>query len=167
MIAASGWTKLAGFTLVGGVCAGALMALAIPTTMKQVPGEWRQMIGAREASASEDDAGIVFEAPPEDLTPVHWATAAQEYPAAGDTSWLYTPVAPVDELSEAQLDAILPDDLDQPAREQPVSVTAIADDDAASSAQAASEAAADVRAMESAIDAPAPDPHTALSSTEA
>lgn len=142
--------KVAGAVVGGGLVLGALVALSVPTTMKPAGENWRQLIGIHEAP-NDSSSLIAFEAPPEDLAPVRWETAGQEYPASTvpQDNWLepasYQDFQPAEELPQQPIDSR---DLDDNPAVFDIS------DDAASSARAASEAAAEVRAMETVADAP-------------
>ncbi|MBB4857494.1 hypothetical protein HNO88_000801 [Novosphingobium chloroacetimidivorans] len=145
--------KYSGGILGGGLLAGALMALATPTTMTQKADSLRDLLGVREASADATPV-LAFEAPPEDLTPVSWQTAQQEYAYAGSDATMAEPDYGADLLDSStplpgEAEALPPELLEQ--REQPTTVVlARVGDDAADSAQAARDAAADVRVAESA-----------------
>lgn len=146
--------KASGGILGGGLVAGMLMALATPTSMTQKAQSFRDLIGAREAAA-ETTPVLAFEAPPEDLTPVSWQTAQQEYPADsyvtpvsdydGDLLGSSTPLP-----GEAEA---LPAELLEGREPQGTVVLASVGDAASDIAQAARDAASDVRAAESAASA--------------
>ncbi len=154
--------KLIGGVVLGGLAAGFLTAMAVPTTMQQKADDWRTLIGVKEVKADEMPA-IAFEAPPQDLTPVNWMTAQQEYPQPIPAT--YSPNSATLYDSSADLD-LGDDGAIAPAEPLPTALIAArdtdrkiviydSDDAAAASANAASEAAADVRTIESAVAEPA------------
>jgi hypothetical protein len=170
-----GAATMAAVVLVGGLVAGGLVAMTTPTHMAQQGETWRDMIGVRKVAV--EDGTIPVYAAPEDLSPVQWQTAAQEYPAVPppnqwvDVSADAMPEAIPDSGDDyRQQDAVeaLPTELMQ-ARTSGTDLAAL-DDSAASSAEAARAAAADVRAQENtatadpAASSPA-DPQAASSST--
>lgn len=141
--------KLAGLVVVGGLAAGLMLSVAVPTTMKRPPESESEAVGMFDASVAQDTE-VMFEAPPQDLEPVRWQPAGQEYgyPAAMPTGETYVPIEPAADYGEAPLDEFVSD---EPAEADiPEASPASLDfgDAAASAAQAASEAAADVRAVE-------------------
>lgn len=144
--------RLASAVLVGGLAAGALLAVAVPTTMKHEVDNWRERIGVRDVRV-DPEASLMFEAPPEDLTPASWQSAGQEYPAsANHDEQAYVPIdldANLDAGFVEEATEALPAELlssDQASDDRALSE---ASDEAGTSAQAASEAASDVRAVES------------------
>lgn len=146
--------RLGGGILGGGLVAGMLMALATPTTMTRKVESLRDLIGVSDAQADTTPV-IAFEAPPEDLTPVSWQTAQQEYPADA----YVTPVADygADLLDSAaplpgEAEALPPELLESREETQTV-VLASVGDAASDSAQAARDAATDVRVAETAASA--------------
>lgn len=149
---------LAGAGLVGGIMAGAMLALAVPTGMTQAEGEG---VGGGFTSAYESDYAantIAIEAPPQDLAPQDWATqdwaAPQGYYAAADQGDAW-----VQPVGESDLDTSYADYADEPLPARMIEVGASSeerpalahDDAAAASAEAARAAAADVRAVENAV----------------
>jgi hypothetical protein len=96
--ARTGAMKLMGLMLVGGFMTGGLMAMTTPTQMKREVGNWRQAIGVREVTASEPTIPVY--SPPEDLTPVHWLPAAEEY------AYTPTPEPRVDTTTDLMPDAV-------------------------------------------------------------
>lgn len=153
----TGATKLMAIMLVGGLMTGGLMAMTTPTQMKREATNWRQAIGVREIAASESTIPIY--APPEDLTPVHWQPAADEYAYAPN------PEPWVDTISDLMPDAV-DEDGHIGAERLPAEIMAARvpdpepEDAAATSAQAAQAAASDVHAEQSvgAADAAAASP---------
>jgi hypothetical protein len=145
--------KTAGGLLVGGVATGFLLAMTVPTTMRQHAGDsWRELV--RDPVSTYEP--VTFAAAPEDLTPVYWQPASAEYPAGPDPyAHMDLDVTPAE---PALLSEQLPDEILQ-TREGGVTVQLVHTDEAAFSAQAAQAAAADVRTVETtAIEAPAPAP---------
>ncbi len=145
--------RMASGLLVGGVATGFLLAMTVPTTMKQSVGDsWRELV--REPVSTYEP--LSFAAAPEDLTPVFWQSATAEYPAGPDP-W----ADPTLELAQADPTPIaeqLPADILE-SREGGVTVELVQTDEAAFSAQAAEAAAADVQTVETAaIEAPEPAP---------
>lgn len=142
-LVSTGTIRIAGGVLVGGLVTGVLLATAMPTQMKHKAETWRDVIGVREITPG--DSSIPVYAPPQDLTPVQWQTAAQEYPLPADQGTalasLY-PDAEIDDQADTSYEP-LPSELTQANDTDLASV----DDDAAASAQAASAAAADVQAQ--------------------
>lgn len=145
--------RMTGGLLVGGVATGFLLAMTVPTTMKQHVGDgWRDLV--REPVSTYEP--LAFASAPEDLTPVFWQNASDEY-AAGPDPWV-DPALQFAADEPAPLAEALPAELLQ-AGDGSVTVELVETDDAASSADAAQAAAADVRTVESAVvDAPAPAP---------
>jgi hypothetical protein len=142
--------QLAGLVLVTGLTAGGMLAMATPTRPVEEGRNWREAIGLREVSA--EDTAVPMFAPPEDLTPVHWQAAADEYalaatpdqgsdvsrdPSADDTS-NYQPEPAIEALPSELLEG----------RGDDATVAAHADDAAGTSAQAARTAALEGRAQE-------------------
>ena len=137
----TGTIRIASGVLVGGVVTGMLLAMAVPTQLKRKTENWRELIGVREVSTNE--SAIPTYAPPQDLTPVEWQTAGQEYPPSY--------------YQESALDAIYPDadfgyqPLTEPEALPPELMRtqdtglAATNDDAASAAAAAKAAAGRVR----------------------
>ncbi|VWX52808.1 hypothetical protein [Novosphingobium sp. 9U] len=149
--------RLTGGIMGGGLVAGMLMALAIPTTMAHKGETLRDLIGVPDAQADTTPV-LAFEAPPEDLTPVNWQTAQQEYPSEA----YVTPVADygADLLDNSaplpgEGEPLPPESLDAPERPSTVILASVGDA-ADDSAQAARDAAADVRHAESAASEPQP-----------
>lgn len=154
--------RFAGTALIGGIAAGALMALAVPTTMKNQAGEgWRDLIREPEIARDGWDA-IPFEAGPQDLTPVSWASASQEYSATWSQTWVEPePASDVYALQDDGGDVALvaeplPAELLAASTEGPEAPSEQADA-AADAADAAREAAADVRAVQNGAMPPVPD----------
>lgn len=140
--------RTVGGLLVGGVATGFLLAMTVPTTMKQhADDSWRELV----RKPISDYEPVTFAAAPEDLTPVYWQSASQEYPAPDSF------VDPVFDAAQAE-PAIepLPAELLE-SREGSVTVELVQTDQAAFSAQAAQAAAVDVRMVESAV-APGEEP---------
>lgn len=148
---------LAAAGLVGGIMAGALLALAVPTGMTQAEDEG---IGGLASTATYDGDyaanTIPVEVPPQDLAPQGWAASQGYYPTEQGDAW----VKPV---GASDLDASYADYADEPLPARMIEVgasdddrAALAHDDAAAaSAEAARAAAADVRAVENAaVEAP-------------
>ena len=152
-----GASKLMGLMLVGGFITGGVMAMTTPTQMKREVTNWRQAIGVRDIAVSETTIPIY--APPQDLTPVHWLPAADEY------TYAPAPEPWVDTTSDLMPDAI-DDTAGQVVSEQlPAEILAgrtsdpAVEDAAGTSAQAAQAAASHVRSVQSAasvvtVDAP-------------
>lgn len=138
--------RVASALLVGGVATGFLLAMAVPTTMREHAGaDWRELV--REPTSPYDP--VSFAAAPEDLTPVYWQAASAEYSVEPDPwrdpslDWQQEEPAP---LAEA-----LPAELLEPQSGGVTVELVQVDDAAASTAEAAQAAAADVRKVESAI----------------
>lgn len=145
---------ISGAVLVGGLVTGMLLAAAMPTDMKRKAENWREVIGVREVAV--EDATLPVYAPPQDLTPVHWQTAADEYPSTGaQDAALASIYADADDayLADTTNEAIPVD------REQSSDIDlAASSDDAAASAEAASAAAAEVQLREGGVNDPAAAP---------
>lgn len=142
--------KFTGGILGGGLFAGMLMALATPTTMTQKAESLRDLIGVPDAEADTTPV-LAFEAPPEDLTPVSWQTAQQEYSSyTADQAY----IAPVSDDDLLDSSVPLPNEAEAPPSEtgdRPRTVVLASVGDAASDwAEAARDAATDVRTAESA-----------------
>jgi len=165
-LAKSKATTMAAVVLITGVAAGGILAMATPTRMSHEGESWRDMIGVRKVAV--EDSGIPIYTPPQDLTPVSWQTAAQEYPAVptqadqgiedhwADVSNDVMPdVIPDsdDSYQPAAVNEALPDEIMQSRAAKPD--LARLDDAAAASADAARAAAADVRKQENAAVGPA------------
>lgn len=144
--------KLASGMLGGGVVAGLLLSLAVPTTMKRQGSGWRDLIPA--AAAVEDESSKFWmEAPPQDLTPVAWQPAEDwnepQWADDGWTPYVDEPIYRDEPLFEADLP--VPTTAERvygPARVNLARVggdESAAADAAAASAEAARMAAADVR----------------------
>lgn len=155
--------RMIGGLLVGGVATGFLMAMTIPTAMKQQVGDgWRDLV--REPISMHEP--LAFAAAPEDLTPVFWQSASDEYAAAGADPWVDPALQYVAD-EPARMAEALPAELLE-ARQGSVTVELVETDEAASSADAAQAAAADVQTVESAAAAnPAPAPAAPLIEPEA
>jgi len=150
--------RITGLALIGGLATGGLLALSTPTHMQREGDTWREMIGVRDVAVQ--DSAVPVYAPPEDLTPVHWQSAADEYPAGPAVDWSASgPDYQTANYSAADYQDDASIDTDTPAL---IAVNAsgpapaVRDDDAAASADAALAAAQDVRAQENA----AADPQT-------
>jgi len=158
--------RIAGFALLGGLTAGGLLALSTPTHMRREGDTWREMIGIREVSAQ--DTAISFYAPPEDPTPVHWQSAADEYPAGPAVDWSASgPDYQAADYSAADYTNDVSAEVDAPelmAASVSDPAPAARDDDAAASADAALAAAQDVRAQENAAADPQANAPVATSS---
>ncbi|MET1754306.1 hypothetical protein ABVV53_02340 [Novosphingobium sp. RD2P27] len=143
--------KLASGVLGGGVVAGLLLSLAVPTTMKRGGDGWRDLIPAAAAGVEDDSSTFWMEAPPQDLTPAAWQpTDSWEEPQWADEGW--TPYAdePIygdEPLFEADLTVpVTPLPAYEPVGARLARVAGhVAADAAAASAEAARMAAADVR----------------------
>ena len=147
--------RLGGLMLAGGLLTGGLLAMTTPTQMKREANNWREAIGAREPAVG--DSTIPIYAPPEDLTPVQWQSASQEYPYAPTSApW-------VDTMTDLMPDAADDTDLPLAAEALPDEIMVARgsrghlppqndapQDDAAVSADAARATAADVQSVESA-----------------
>jgi hypothetical protein len=154
--------RIAGGVLVGGLVTGMLLAMAMPTQMSRKAETWRDLIGLREVTAG--DAAIPVYAPPQDLTPVHWQTAAEEYPALPKEETALDAIYPG---SDAGYQADLPyEPLPPELTETNDTSLAVADDEAAASAQAASAAADDVQAQVQAQESETSDPAGTIASME-
>lgn len=139
--------RITGVALIAGLAAGGLLAISTPTHMRREGDSWREMIGVRDVAVQ--DAAVPVYAPPEDLTPVHWQSAAEEYLAAPAVDWWSSA------SDDQSTDAIepLPADLAD-ARVSEPEPAALRDDEAAATAEAALAAAQDVRAQENAATDP-------------
>lgn len=138
--------RTVGGLLMGGVATGFLLAMTVPTTMKQNAGDsWRELV--REPTSQYEP--VTFAAAPEDLTPVYWQSASAEYPAPSTWS---DPVYDAALADPAPAEA-LPAELLE-TRDGSVTVELVQTDAAAFSAQAAQAAAADVQTVESAVAEP-------------
>lgn len=138
--------RTAGGLLVGGAATGFLLAMTVPTTMKSHPGEtWRPQ--PREVTSAYDPA-IRYEAMGEDLTPVYWQPAWAEYPAPRTDHWSDAGADTPDYTPSYEL---LPAELMEERDGGGVTVEYVQLDSAASSADAARAAAADVQTVESSI----------------
>jgi hypothetical protein len=153
---------MTGGLLLGGVATGFLMAMTIPTAMKQNVGDsWRELV--REPISTYEP--LAFAAAPEDLTPVFWQSASDEYAASPDP-WVDPALQYVAD-EPAMMAEALPAELLE-GRQASVTVEMVEIDEAASSADAAQAAAADVQTVESATIAnPAPVPAAPLIEPEA
>jgi hypothetical protein len=145
--------RTAGGLLIGGVATGFLLAMTVPTTMKQQVGDgWRDLVH-KPVSSYEP---LAFSAAPEDLTPVFWQSASDEY-ATGPDRWV-DPTLQFAADDPTPIGEALPAELLE-TREGGVTVEFVETDEAASSADAAQAAAADVQTVESSVaQAPAPAP---------
>jgi hypothetical protein len=148
--------KAAGGVLVGGLAMGVLMALTVPTHMKRETETWRDVLGIREVAAAEPT--ISFEAPPQDLTPVHWAPASAEYPSAvPQDHWTDVSADAMPDISGAP--ELAPEPLPAEILESRNSDNRVTEDDvddaAGNSADAAQAAASDVLAVENTAVEPA------------
>jgi hypothetical protein len=154
--------RMTGGLLIGGVATGFLLAMTVPTTMKQnVSDSWRELV--REPVSTYEP--LAFAAAPEDLTPVFWQSASDEY-ANGPDPWV-DPAADLAQNDYAPMAEALPGELLE-AREGSVTVELVETDEAAYSADAAQAAAADVQTVESAgVQAAAPAPAAPLIDPEA
>lgn len=143
--------RMTGGLLVGGVATGFLLAMTVPTAMKQNVGDsWRDLV--REPISTSEP--LAFAAAPEDLTPVFWQSPSDEYAAVPDP--LVDPALQYVADEPATMAEALPAELLE-ARDGSVTVEFVETDEAASSADAAQAAAADVQTVESAAVAePAP-----------
>lgn len=154
--------RFLGMTVVGGFVAGSLMALAVPTTQRQEGQDWRKLVGLSDRIEDPSPA-LTFEGPPEDLVPVQWMTAQQEYPSAMRDDPYVLP--PVDADTYAAYDSDVPEPLPAALLDRQ-DVAVISDDEAGNAAEAARDAASDVRVVESTAattaDAPGDDAATAL-----
>jgi hypothetical protein len=144
--------KLAGLVIFGGLGAGLMLSMAVPTAMKFPVEKERESFGRLDAPVI-GDTPVMFEAPPEDLQPVRWQSAADEYAYAGampepDT---YMSIEPLADYDDEPGEEYASTEAAEPERAEAQPATLDLGDAAASAAQAASEAAADVRAMERVI----------------
>lgn len=145
---------LAGFVVLGGLSAGLLMAMTVPTTMKRDAEDWRDLIGARDTAPSSTPV-LAFEAPPQDLEPgrfeaVAWQTAQQEYEASraamfADDTWSDLPTDVEMHLDATPKPERLPAALLAGRSEPEDDMLAQSADPAGRAARAARQAVADVR----------------------
>lgn len=137
--------RISGAVLVGGLATGMLLAMAMPTEMKRKSETWRDLLGLQR-TVSDDDMVPVY-APPEDLTPVQWQSAADEYPGSNRANALDRIYADqqATQLSGPSDAVSLPD---REQDQEPEIGHPMGDDVAAQSAQAADAVASEVTVVQ-------------------